>query len=262
MDNRPLIVEPYGEAATIVTLNRPQRRNALSVELLEALCRVLEALAGHPEQRVMILRGAGPVFCAGLDLHEAAQPEAAEHCAAGVARALTALTGSPLVLIAAVHGAAYAGGAGLMAACDLVVAADGVRIGFPEVRRGLVPALVSVVLEERIRRSDVRQLFLLGEPIDAVTALAMGLVHRLVPADQVLAEAQRMADQVLLGAPEAVRHTKRLLQELASPTHDHRFARALEHHTRARLSAEAQEGLAAFQQHRPPQWPTGSGGTP
>jgi methylglutaconyl-CoA hydratase len=250
-----LLTERPDGATAILTLNRPERRNALSTALMESLCRELPLLAAEPQRRVIILRGNGPAFCAGLDLREAAEIQHAEQGAEWVARTLQTLAGSPLVTIAAAHGAAYAGGAGLLACCDFVVAADDLRICFPEVRRGLVPALVTALLGDRLAVRDLRELVLLAEPIDAARALAMGLVHRVVSPDRMLAAAQEIARAVLAGAPEAVRQTKRLLRELRSGDPEQRFDKALEFHKESRRSAEAREGLAAFLERRPPRWP-------
>lgn len=254
MNNPVLIVERPDAATAVLTLNRPQQRNALSMELLESLCTALESLTAESQRRIVILQGAGPAFCAGLDLHEAAQPEAIEKGPQRVARVLEALLTSPLVTIAAAHGAAYAGGAGLMACCDLVVAADDLRICFPEVRHGLVPALVSGPVRARLREADFRRLVLLAEPIDAQQALAIGLVDYVVPLDQVAAQTHGLVASLLKGGPDAVRQTKRLLRALRSVEPAEFFAQALEFHRQARLSDEAREGLAAFAQRRAPAW--------
>jgi methylglutaconyl-CoA hydratase len=254
MDDSVLIVERQGEATAILTLNRPERRNALSLELMESLCRSLDSLGAEPRRRVVILRGAGPVFCAGLDLIEAAEIDAFERSADWVARTFQTLLSSPLVTIAAAHGGAYAGGAGLMASCDFVVAAEDLRVGLPEVRRGLLPALVTVVLRGRLRPGDLREMSLLGEPIDAQRALGKGLVDRVVPSQQLMAEAQGLAATILKGAPDALRQTKRLLCELGGPDPAQLLSQALEYHKRARLSDEAREGLAAFRERREPRW--------
>ncbi len=250
-----VLVERPDEATAVVTLNRPQRRNALTIEMMEALCRALDGFAAQPRQRVVILRGAGPAFCSGLDLDEAAQAELAERSALCVARTFQTVADLPLVTVAAVHGAAYAGGAGLMACCDFVVAADDLRICFPEVRRGLVPALAAAVARRRLRDGDLRELLLLAEVIDAQRALRMGLVDRVVAGDQFMAAARSIAATVLKGGPRAVQQTKHLLGQFEAADREHLFARALELHKQARLSEESREGLAAFRQHRQPDWP-------
>lgn len=241
-------------STTILTLNRPERRNALSIELLEALRQSLDQLAQEPQQRVAILRGAGPAFCAGLDLLEAAQPELAERSAYCLNHAFHTLAKSPLITIAAVHGAAYAGGVGLLACCDLAVAADDLKIAFPEVRRGLVPALAGALLYGRLRDGDLRELLLLGEPVGAERALQIGLVQRVVALPRLIEEAEAMAAAILRGGPAAVRQTKRLLHEFTASDAQGRFARALASHSQARLSDEAREGLAAFREHRDVKW--------
>jgi len=256
MNGEVLTFEQADETTAILTLNRPQRRNALTIEMMEQLCRTLDGLASQPQQRVVILRGAGPAFCSGLDLDEAARTELAERSASCVAQSFQTVVNLPMVTIAAVHGAAYAGGAGLMACCDFIVAADDLRICFPEVRRGLVPALAATVLRARLRHSDLRELLLLAEPIDAQRALRMGLVDRVVPSDQLMAAAQAIAATLLRGGPQAVRQTKHLLLDLDPADRLRLFAQALELHKHARLSREASEGVAAFREHRDPNWPS------
>ncbi len=241
---------------TVLTLMRAARRNALSIALLEELCDAFDALAADPTQRVVVLRGDGPVFCAGLDLQEAADDERAERSAAGVERALRTLADTPLATIAAVRGGAFAGGAGLMAACDLVVAADDAMFGFPEARRGLLPALVGGVLKTRVREGDLRDLLLTGEAIGVSHAQRIGLVQRVVPAADVDAEALRAARATLAGGPETIRATKRLIAELfgrgALPP------RPLANwHLAARRSDESREGLRAFLEKRLPRWHPG-----
>jgi methylglutaconyl-CoA hydratase len=237
-----------------LTLNRPERRNALSIELLDRLCVEISKLASDPVQRVVILGGAGPVFSAGLDLREAADISLVERSAASVSRALDLLRQTPLVVIAAVQGGAFAGGAGLMAACDIVVAAADAKIGFPEIRRGLLPALISDVLLHRVREGDLRELLLVGEPIDAARAKEVGLVQRVVPSEQVVDEALRVARAIVAGGPQTVRQTKALVNAMYQRESDRPVADLIETHLAARYSDEAREGLAAFAEKREPNW--------
>src|ERR1041384_1973425 len=192
-----ITTEQREEGITILTLNRPAKRNALNALLMETCSEALEALAQDKSQRVVILRGEGPVFCAGLDLEEAFLPENAERTARLVARLLRAVYQLPQVTIAAVQGAAIAGGAGLMSACDVVVATQDARIGYPEVRRGLVAALVMSLLHRQVRERDARELLLLGELISSERARVMGLVNRIVPAEHLMDEAMSLARTVL-----------------------------------------------------------------
>jgi len=255
MNDCVLIIERRDEATAVLTLNRPERRNALSIELMQSLCQALTSLSAEPQLRLVILRGHGSAFCAGLDLREAAETELAEQSAHLVAQTFEAIASSRLLTVGAAQGSAYAGGAGLLACCDFVVAADDLRLGFPEVRRGLVPALVAALLCARLGGPLLREMLLLAEPIDALRALHAGLVHRVVPGGRLMAEAEGLATALLQGAPEAMRQTKRLLAELASVDPGERMSLALEFHKQARRSDEAREGVAAFAEHRAPVWP-------
>lgn len=258
MSDAVLLVEQLDEATSLITLNRPQRRNALSIELMQALCQTLDDLAGDTRRRVAIIRGVGATFCAGMDLREAADAAVAYHTAHAIARTLKTLVHSPLVTIAAAHGAALAGGAGLLACCDLAVGSDDLRLGFPEVRRGLIPAIVAAALQSRLRDGELRELLLIAEPIPARRAYELGLLQRVVPADHVLDEAKSLAASITAGAPQAVRHTKRLLLELRRAPAADGSSIALAFHQQARESAEAVEGLAAFFEKREPRWPLAS----
>jgi methylglutaconyl-CoA hydratase len=247
-------VEPLMSGVSAVILQRPEQRNALSIDLLDQLCTAIEELAAQADQRVAILRGAGPVFSAGLDLREAADDSRVERSAASVGRALDLLRQTPLVSIAAVHGGAYAGGAGLMAACDIVIAAEDSRFGFPEARRGLLPALICGILRSRIREGDLRDLLLTGETITATRALQMGLVQRVVPARKLMEEVRRVAELILDGGPETIRRTKELLNQLFESQTGLSKDLLDELHLTARRGDEAREGLAAFAEKRAPWW--------
>jgi len=249
-----VLVEKVRRGITVVSLNRPDKRNALNSGLIDALCRTVTELEADHLQRVVVLKGEGPAFCAGLDLHEAAEPSSTGRTARGVERLLRTIRGSTLVSVAAVHGTAAAGGAGLVSACDFAVAADDARIGYPEVHRGLVPALVMTFLLRQVGDRKAREMVLLGEMIEASQALALGLVNRVVPRAEYLETAILLAERILQGAPGAIVHTKRALAELAGINLDEDLARAQKYHLAARSSAEAREGVAAFLEKRPPRW--------
>lgn len=246
-------VELPREGIAILSLDRPERRNALSIALLAALVHELDSLQSRGTARVVILRGEGPVFSSGLDLHEAADDALVEESARHVSAALHALRRSPLISIAAVQGGAYAGGAGLMAACDMAVGADDARIGFPEVRRGIIPALVTDVLRSKVRSGDLAELFIVGEPIDAPRAREIGLLQRVVPAERVVHEALEMAAGILAGGPRTVEHTKAILRS-AYDRPDGAAGSPIAEHLAGRRGAEALEGLRAFREKRPPAW--------
>ncbi|HXQ82156.1 MAG TPA: enoyl-CoA hydratase/isomerase family protein [Opitutaceae bacterium] len=255
---RLVLAEPDGPETTVLTLNRPDKRNALCIALLEELVAAVAAAAKNPAQRILIVRGAGPAFCAGLDLAEASDATRGRRSAELVARSLLALSASRLVTIAVVHGAAVAGGAGLVSACDMAVAAVDARIGYPETRRGLVAGLVMTLLRRQIRERDAREILLTGELFSAERAHEIGLVNRVAPtAEAAFAEARRLADAVLRGGPGAVSRTKALLGGLWHRPLRADLDRALRAHLEARNSAEAAEGIAAYLEKRPPKWAPG-----
>ncbi len=253
-----VLLEKPQNGVVILTLNRPERRNALSIELMSRLIDRLETLATDGSARVAIIRGAGSVFCAGLDLAEAQNAELVGKSAEHVARTLSALRYSSLVTIAALHGGAYAGGGGVVAACDIAIGATDSQIGFPEARRGLLPALISDVLKTKLREGDLAELFLVGEPISAQRAYAIGLLQRLVEPEHLASEALRVAQGVLAGGPKTIRDTKLLLHHAfghSDPTQDgSSFGHSINEHLKARFSEEATEGLQAFLEKRPPAW--------
>ena len=257
-------VESVRKGVAIVTMKRAERRNALSIGMMKDLVDALQQLQQDGQTRVVILRGDGPVFCAGLDLAEASNPNLVVESAHGVALTLKALRYSPLVTIAAVHGGAYAGGAGVMAACDMAIGSSELKIAFPEARRGLLPALISDVLKTKVREGDLTELFLLGNTIDAHRAQQIGLIQRIIPEDQLLSEAQRMADDVLAGGPNTIIETKRLIHRAFEGPNYRDYSKlglsnsdsqtTIKDHLKARQSPEALEGLTAFLEKRPPSW--------
>lgn len=242
-----------GTRTLTLTLNRPARRNALHLPLLHALRdAVLAAPATDPAPRFLLLRGAGPAFCAGMDLNATGgDPHAT---AEGVRDVLLALADCSLVTVAVVHGPAVAGGVGLVAACDFALMAEDARIGLPEVRRGLVPALVNALLRRQLRERDLRELLLLGELIPAGRAWEMGLVSHVVPAVELEAAVLALVASLAAGAPGALAATKRLLHDLAPRSLADDFELALQTHRAARDAGEAREGAAAFLEKREPAW--------
>src|SRR6058998_1061651 len=251
-----VLIEKQTPQITVLTLNRPERRNALTIGLLSELIAAIKIASDQLQERVIILRGAGAAFCTGLDLKEAADQTKAHATAEMVANTLIAISQTRLITIAAVHGAAVAGGAGIMSACDFVVAAQGTKIGYPEVRRGLVAGLVMTFLRRQVGERNMRELLLGSELIDAERAREIGLVNRLVAQDDLINEAQKVADSVLQGAPDAVAQTKNLVEELWWRSVKEDVDLALKYHLEARESDEAREGIAAFNEKRKPNWMT------
>jgi len=251
-----VLIEKQTPQVTVVALNRPERRNALTLELLTELCTAIKVASDQSRNLsgAIILRGAGAAFCTGLDLKEAADQTKAHATAQMVANTLITISQTHLITIAAVHGAAVAGGAGIMSACDFVVAAQGTKIGYPEVRRGLVAGLVMSFLRRQVGERNMRELLLASELIDAERAKEIGLVNRIVANDALIGEAMKFAQSALQGAPGALAQTKRLIEELWGRSVKEDVDLALKYHIQARESAEAREGIAAFNEKRKPNW--------
>ncbi len=249
-----VLIEKQTPQITVLTLNRPERRNALTIDLLTELTAEIEVASADEQQRVVILRGAGAAFCTGLDLKEAADSKKAHATAEMVAKTLITLSQTRLITIAAVHGAAVAGGAGIMSACDFVVAAERTKIGYPEVRRGLVAGLVMTFLRRQVGERKMRELLFGSELIDAERAREIGLVNCVVAQNELMNKAQKFADSVLQGAPGALTQTKKLIEELWSSSVKEDVDLALKYHLQARESEEAREGIAAFNEKRAPKW--------
>lgn len=250
----PTVLVEKADRVTTVTLNRPERRNALTIELMMELVAAIEAASAEAQQRVLILKGAGKAFCTGMDLNEVAETEKAHASAELVAKTLITLSETRLITIAAVHGAAVAGGTGLMSACDFVVAAERTKIGYPEVRRGLVPGMVMTFLRRQLRERDMRELLFGGELFEAERAREIGLVNRVVPRDDLEGETEKLVASILQGAPGALTNTKRLLEKLWPTSVREDVEKALAFHMQARESAETKEGVSAFLEKRPPNW--------
>jgi methylglutaconyl-CoA hydratase len=190
----------------------------------------------------------------GLDLQEAADRSLVDSSAAAVARSLNLLRSTSLIAIAAVQGGAFAGGAGLMAAADIVIAGSDSHISFPEGRRGLLPALICGVLARKVREGDLRELFLAGDPIDALRAKEVGLVQRVVPKDRLLDEALRVGRSIIAGGPHTIRTTKALINAMFRHADESYGTDLIQQHLGARHSDEAREGLRAFAEKRQPNW--------
>jgi len=259
---QPLVrINVHGHTGTII-LNRPERRNALSRGLLRSL---IEALADlHLERRVraVVITGAGSSFCAGMDLAEMSatsksdDPRAQWHeDAVQYLELVETMLRFPKPLIAAVNGPAVAGGAGLVLACDIVVAADDARFGFPEARRGIVAGLVAPLLVFRIGAGHAARLLLTASLTDAQEAYRIGVFHRLVAADHVWPRATEMAGECAECAPESLQLTKRLINETIGEHLGTLLAAGAAASATSRTTEAAAEGLAAFLEKRPPKWP-------
>lgn len=254
--NQPSLIQVNNDrpGITEITLNNPQKRNALSIAMMQQLLDEIENTRKDATKRVLILKGADPVFCTGMDLREAYDPEKMERSADLISQMLTSIYTLPILTIAAVQGAALAGGAGLMSVCDFAIAAEGTKIGFPEVKRGLVAAIVITFLRRLIPEKNMREIFLFGNMIDTSHALRLGLINHVVPTKDLSAVALRIAQEGLEGAPGAVSDTKRLLVNLHPFSIDEELRAASSFHLKARCSEECREGITAFMEKRDPIW--------
>jgi methylglutaconyl-CoA hydratase len=253
----PLVRYESRRPAVLLTINRPDKRNALNRDLIAALTAAFEQARDDDEARCVLLTGAGPAFCAGMDLAELASTiDAARDVvwtdALNLARLFDLIYTSPKPTIAVVNGPAVAGGAGLVSVCDLAVASPAAKFGYPEVRRGLVAAMVMPHLLRHVGERLARWLLLTGELIDATEAQRAGLINAVVPAEELLPTADRWARSLAEGGPQALATTKDLLQQLS------RQALSVEEAARGsaepRLTDECRAGLRAFFDKKPVPW--------
>src|SRR3954462_11702096 len=201
-------------AVALVTLNRPEARNAISPEVSQAMAGVLDEVEGDSALRAVVLTGRGEVFSAGADLKVVASGKANDIARGKGGFAGIVTRNFPKPIIAAVNGPALAGGFEIVLSCDLVVAAETARFGIPEVKRGLMAAAGGLIrLPKRVPLAIALEMAMTGDPIDANRALALGLVNRVVPADQVVKEATAIAERIGENAPIAVRMARRLVRE-------------------------------------------------
>jgi methylglutaconyl-CoA hydratase len=249
--DRVLHVEVSGGVARL-TLDSPGNRNALSRAMRAQLKEALTEAFADDAVRVVVLDHTGRVFCSGMDLSEAAGGSAADQGVNEFPELLQLLWTAPKPVLAAVRGPARAGGVGLAAACDVVVAGASATFAFSEVRIGVVPAVISAVCRPRMLPHVVHRLMLTGEVFDAATAATGGLVDLAVADDEVDATVAAQVTALAAGAPAALAETKRLLRsgtDLAG-----QFPALLELSARFFAGEEGQEGIAAFREKRPARW--------
>jgi methylglutaconyl-CoA hydratase len=243
-----------------ITLNRPDKRNALSPELIDELTHVLSD-AANCDCGVVILTGAGSAFCAGLDLEHletmtAHTPEQHRRDSENMARVLRSLYEFPKPVIAAVNGPAIAGGMGLATLCDFTYAVPDARFGYTEVRVGYVPAIVASFLLRQVGEKRTRELLLSGRILKSDEACRLGLVTRIVPPEELLAEANALAQSLLLNSPQAMRAVKELLAGHATNQLDVEIEDAIAVAADQRSTEDFREGVRAFLEHRHAEWPS------
>jgi methylglutaconyl-CoA hydratase len=243
-----------------LTLNRPDLRNAFNERVIAELTQWAdEAALQAPGLRVVVLGGRGKAFSAGADLEWMSRSttlsrEELQREAAALQAMLRALDRLPQALIARVHGAAIAGGTGLVAVCDIAVASDAAHFGFSETRLGIVPAVISPYVVAKIGVSAARALFVSGARFSAARALALGLVHFVVAPERLDETVDGCVRDVLLGSPEAVTAAKALVRAVAGRSPDAAAELTLEMIVERRTSAEGRSGVAAFLEKRTPPW--------
>ena len=259
MADDTVLIAVEGAVAT-VTLNRPQAHNAFDDALIARLTHALEDLAGRDDVRVVVLAGEGKSFCAGADLghmKKAAGFSEAENVAdaKALARLLMVLGGLPKPTVALVQGPAYGGGVGLVSACDIALAAENAFFALTEVRLGLIPAVISPFVIRAIGESHARRYMLTGERFDAEDAARIGLVHEVVPADELAARGAAVIATLLQCSPDAHRRAKALIDAVSGKAIDGALADDVARRiAAARASDEGKEGIAAFLEKRAPSW--------
>jgi methylglutaconyl-CoA hydratase len=264
--NYKTIVVAENASVRTITLHRPERRNAMTPEMQAELIFALEDAASS-SCRVLVLAGAGEAFCSGLDLsalHAIQDKSAAEHRtdAERIGRLFRTLYDLPLPTIAAVHGPAIAGGAGLAFICDFTLATPAAKFGFTEVRIGFVPALVSAFLALQVADKKCRDLLLTGRLCDAEEAYRLGLVTEIVAPEKLTDRVRALADVLIANSPQALKATKSLLAQQNKAWLDAAIAQALEANAASRETADFCEGITAFLEKRKPAWGKGSRAKP
>jgi enoyl-CoA hydratase/carnithine racemase len=242
--------------ATRITLNRPEKRNALSLELMGELTAALREASSQPGTRVIVLEGAGPAFSAGHDLSEMIGREDAFYRELfGVCTVMMeTIHELPQPVIAKVHGVATAAGCQLVAACDLAIAAEGTRFATPGVKIGLFCSTPMVPVSRAVGRKRAMQLLLTGEPIDAATAVDWGLINRAVPAEDLEGAVLELGEAIARSSPSTIATGKRAFYaQVDRPEHDAYGHTQLVMVENA-LAGDAQEGMSAFLQKRAPAW--------
>jgi methylglutaconyl-CoA hydratase len=250
--------ERDGQIAT-VTLNRPDKRNAISTPMIEDLFAALGAAEADKAVRVVILTGAGKAFCSGMDLEtlQALAKQTAEQNledSRRMAKMFQLVYSFPKPLITAVNGAAIAGGCGLATLSDFTLAVPGAKFGYTEVRIGFIPALVSVMLRRQVGEKHTRDLLLSGRLIDAAEAFRLGLVTEVVPTDDLMKRAHEVANMLIEASPTSLALTKRLLLRYDEKEVREELELATRENAQIRATEDFREGLASFLEKRPPKW--------
>lgn len=248
----------YSSGIATLTLSRPEKRNAISYQLIDELLAALEEIEDSDAQMVVIT-GAGKAFCAGMDLDELKtlshrSPEQSLQDSQTMARLFRSIYEFSRPTIAAVNGPAIAGGCGIATVCDFTIASTEARFGYTEVRIGFLPAVVSTFLVRQIGEKQARDLLLTGRIIGPDEALCMGLVKEVVAPERLLLRAQELAASLMENSPASLRATRRLLAACAADELDRAIRLAVEENSRIRTTEDFHEGVSSFLQKRKPRW--------
>jgi methylglutaconyl-CoA hydratase len=255
-----LTLEIDGQLATI-TLNRPDKRNAISAKMICDLQTALDQIELSHSIRLAIITGAGKAFCAGMDLEmlaAIATQSAADNMedSRRIAKMFRHIWSFSKPLIAAVNGAALAGGCGIATLCDFTLAVPEAKFGYTEVRIGFLPAIVSVFLTRQIGDKHARDLLLTGRLIHSEEAAKLGLITEIVPPERLMARARELAETLIAASPVSLTRAKRLLTSAAAASVDADLERAILENARIRATPDFKEGLASFLEKRKPIWST------
>lgn len=246
----PAVIYAIKDGVATLILNRPDNKNALSAELVNALAAALADAEDDQSVRAIVLTNHGNTFCAGADLKATSNDKPL----VTLVDLFRIMQGSKKPIVASVSGHCMGGGVGLAAACDLSVAAQDVLFGFTEVRIGVAPAIISVVCLPKMRRADAMELFLSGEKISAERAAQVGLINHSVPMQDLDAKVKEIAKKLVQGGPNALAASKQLVYQVPNDDADEAFAWTAELSAALFKSAEAKEGIAAFRSRQTAAW--------
>jgi methylglutaconyl-CoA hydratase len=261
--NGPVLWDIDARGVATVTLNRPEVNNAYDGAMIDGLLAALDALGATKGLRAVVLRGNGKHFQAGADLKwinavRKSSPQENLRVSRATAEAVQRLNVAPVPTVALVHGGCFGGGTGMIAACDIVLAADNAVFSIAEARWGLHASIIIPQLADAIGVRQLRRYALTGERFDAQEAVRIGLAHRVVPLAELEAEGARMVEHLLANGPDAIAQTKAwILKSALADLNDSEFDALIESHSAKRQSAEAAEGLASFAEKRAGRWGRG-----
>jgi methylglutaconyl-CoA hydratase len=258
MTYQTLLLNQQGGVATI-TLNRPEKRNAISFQLVAELLAAMDEAEQSTDAQVLILTGAGKAFCAGMDIEELKSLLGKTHeqnveDSSRMAQLFRRLYDFPKPTIAAVNGAAVAGGTGLATMCDFTFAIPDAKFGYTEVRIGFMPAIVSSFLVWQVGHKIARDLLMSGRTFSAGEAHRYGLVNEVVEPERLMERSRQLATELMQSSPSSIRQTKKLINSFIAPYLDSEIRQAIEDNARIRTTADFREGVSAFLEKRKPKW--------